>query len=90
MELTSQDILERMEKFVEGARKIKELKDYLLTFRFLDRHEDWLQEELERHDEAIEAIGRIYTEEMLPLAEEMAAYLARHEEDLDDLIAAGY
>lgn len=89
MEMTSQEILAKMERFVRGAKKVKDLKDYLLTFRFMDNHPDWLQEELVRHDEAIEEIGRIYAEEMLPLAEEMAAYLAAHPDDLEDLVAAG-
>ncbi len=86
MELTPQQVQERLEKFVHGAEKVRELKDYLLTFRFLDNHEDWLEEELARHDEAIEEIGRIYQEEMVPLVQEMAAYLEEHKEDFEALV----
>ncbi|MFH0802050.1 MAG: hypothetical protein V2A78_06645 [bacterium] len=88
MELSSREILERMEKYVQSAGKVKELKDYLLTFRFLGDNKEWLEEELARHDEAIEEVGRIYREEMLPLIEEMAEYLSAHKEDLEKLIQA--
>ncbi|GEM_PF-3188656 len=86
MELTPQQVQEKLEKFVHGAEKIRELKDYLLTFRFLDNHEDWLEEELARHDEAIEEIGRIYQDEMVPLVQEMATYLEQHKEDFEALV----
>jgi len=86
MELTPQQVQEKLEKFVHGAEKVRELKDYLLTFRFLDNHEDWLEEELARHDEAIEEIGRIYQEEMVPLVQEMAAYLEAHKADFETLV----
>ena len=89
MELSSREILERMEKYVQNAEKIKILKDYLLTFRFLGDNKEWLEEELSRHDEAIEEVGRIYREEMLPLIEEVAGYLEAHQEDLRSLAGAG-
>jgi len=88
VELSSQEILEKMARYVECAKRIRELKDYLLTFRFLGNHEQWLEEELARHDEAVEEVGRLYQEEMLPLIEEMADYLSTHKEDLDKLIEA--
>ena len=86
MEYTPQQIQDKLDKFVQSAEKIRELKDYLLGFRFLDSHQDWLEEELARHDEAIEEIGRIYQEDMIPLVQEMSAYLEEHKEDFEALI----
>ncbi|MCR5660998.1 MAG: hypothetical protein K6G50_02585 [bacterium] len=87
MELTPQEILEKMAKYIESARKVKGIKDYLLTFNFMDNHADYLEEQLARHDEMVEEVGRIYNEEMLPIVKEIAAYLGEHKEDLDALIA---
>ncbi len=87
MELTPQEILEKMAKYIESARKVKGLKDYLLTFNFMDNHADYLEEQLARHDEMVEEVGRIYNEEMLPIVKEIAAYLGEHREELDALIA---
>ena len=86
MELTPQQVQEKLEKFVTSAEKVRELKDSLLTFRFMDNHEEWLEEELARHDEAVEEIGRIYQEEMVPLVQEMAAYLEEHKADFETLV----
>ena len=87
MELTPQEILEKMAKYIESARKVKGLKDYLLTFNFIDNHADYLEEQLARHDEMVEEVGRIYNEEMLPIVKEIAAYLGEHKEELDLIIA---
>ncbi len=88
-ELSSGEILAMMEKYVQSAGKIKILKDYLLTFRFLGDNREWLEEELSRHDEAIEEVGRIYREEMLPLVEKVAGYLECHREELMALTESG-
>lgn len=86
MEYTPEQIQERLDRFVQAADKVRELKDYLLSFRFMDSHQDWLEEELARHDEAIEEIGRIYNQEMIPLVQEMSAYLEEHKEDFQALV----
>jgi len=86
MEYTPEQVQERLDRFVQAAEKVRELKDYLLSFRFLDSHQDWLEEELARHDEAIEEIGRIYNQEMIPLVREMSAYLEEHKEDFEALV----
>ena len=86
MELKPQEVQEKLQKFVRSAEKVRELKDYLLTFRFMDSDREWLDEELARHDQAVEEIGRIYQEEMVPLVQEVAAYLAEHQEDFEALV----
>lgn len=88
MEYTQAEIMEKMEQFVEAARRVKELKDYLLGFKFISNDIDFLEDQMRKHDDAIEEIGRIYDEEMTPLVEEMAAYLHCHREDFEDLLNA--
>lgn len=88
MKLTPEQILERMERFVDAAQRVKALKDYLLTFNFVDNHVDWLEEELARHDEAVEEVGRIYDEEMIPIINEIGAYVGEHQEAFSRLVEA--
>ena len=88
MEYTQAEIMAKMEQFVDAARRVKELKDYLLDFKFISNDVDFLEDQMNKHDETIEAIGRIYDEEMTPLVEEMAAYLNCHREDFEDLLNA--
>lgn len=87
MEYTQAEIMAKMAKFVECSRKVKGLKDYLLGFRLYGNDREFLEEQIKRHDEAIEEVGRIYDEEMKPLIEEMAEYLNCHREDFEAIIA---
>ena len=87
MEYTQAEIMAKMAKFVDCSRKIKGLKDYLLGFRLYGNDQEFLLEQIKRHDEAIEEVGRIYDEEMKPLIEEMAEYLNCHREDFEAIIA---
>lgn len=86
MEYTQAEIMAKMAKFVDCSRKVKGLKDYLLGFRLYGNDKEFLEEQIKRHDEAIEEVGRIYDEEMKPLIEEMAEYLNCHREDFEAII----
>lgn len=86
MEYTQAEIMAKMAKFVDCSRKVKGLKDYLLGFRLYGNDKEFLEEQIKRHDEAIEEVGRIYEEEMKPLIEEMAEYLNCHREDFEAII----
>ncbi|MBQ7568949.1 hypothetical protein IJT17_09110 [bacterium] len=88
MEYTQAEIMAKMAQFIDSARRVKELKDYLLGFSFYSNDPEFLEEQIKEHDEAIEEVGRIYDEEMLPLIEEMAEYLNCHREDFENLLEA--
>lgn len=92
MKFTTEEIMERMNAYVNYAHRIKEIKDLLLDFEIYG-DEDVVEAAMRQQDELLKEIHVIYQERMLPIVEEVARYVGenRHliEQMRPELAAAG-
>ncbi|MDQ7823902.1 MAG: hypothetical protein RDV48_13970 [Candidatus Eremiobacteraeota bacterium] len=76
MKLTTEEIMERINAYVNYAHRIKEIKDLLLDFEIYGE-EDIVEAAMIQQEELLREIHVIYQERMLPIVEE----IARHVDD---------
>lgn len=74
MKFTTEEIMERMNAYVNYAHRIKEIKDLLLDFEIYG-DEDIVTAAMRQQDELLKEIHTIYQERMLPIVEEVACYV---------------
>lgn len=79
--MTREEVQERFDAFMVLVDQEQVLKEELLGLRMYGRRatEEEVAENMLRHDELLQEIERLRMEEMLPILEEIAAFLAsRH------------
>lgn len=76
--MTREEVQQRLDAFMGLLDQEQLLKEELLALRLYGRRatEDEVAEQLARHDELIREIERLRAEEMLPLLEEVAAFVS--------------
>ncbi|MHC9539536.1 MAG: hypothetical protein AB9903_08450 [Vulcanimicrobiota bacterium] len=74
MKFTTEEIMERMNAYVNYAHRIKEIKDLLLDFEIYG-DEDVVTAAMRQQDELLKEIHTIYQDRMLPIVEEVARYV---------------
>lgn len=76
--MTREEVQQRLDAFMGLLDQEQVLKEELLALRLYGRRatEDEVAEQLARHDELIREIERLRAEEMLPLLEEVAAFVS--------------
>lgn len=76
--MTREEVQERLDAFMVLLDQEQILKEELLALRLYGRRatEDEVGEQLARHDELIREIERLRSEDMLPLLEEVAAFVS--------------
>jgi len=74
MKFTTEEIMERMNAYVNYAHRIKEIKDLLLDFEIYG-DEDVVMAAMRQQDELLKEIHTIYQDRMLPIVEEVARYV---------------
>lgn len=74
-----EDVQARLDAFLELARREQEIKEELLALNMMGHKatEQGLNEQIQCHDDLIREIARIRHEEMLPILEEVAAFIAQ-------------
>jgi len=82
--MTKQEVKEKMKQFVDLVLREKELQEKLLnlTMRTGDKKE--LQNRLAQHDRMIEEIEDIRQNKILPMMEEMAAFINKRRKEIEE------
>ncbi|MBI3930301.1 MAG: hypothetical protein HY319_32495 [Armatimonadetes bacterium] len=84
--LSPEQVLERVELLMSRARDLQELKEQMLYVETFGSDRTELGEELERHDSLVEEIQVAYRDGILPIVEELVAFLEEHPAELGRLL----
>ena len=85
MELTKEQIIDRIEAFTMHASRVQELKDELLEIKMVGTEKELAQRET-RTNEIMEEIRTIYKEHMLVIMKEMTDYVIAHRQEIEEII----
>ena len=76
VEMTKKELKEKIREFVKILQLERELQFKLLDIEMIDFDDEKLREKLALHDSLLEDIDKLRMEGMIPLMEELAAFVA--------------
>lgn len=85
MELSKEQIIDRIEAFTMHASRVQELKDELLEIKMVGTEEE-LNDREARTNEIMQEIREIYNEHMLVIMREMMDYVIAHHEEIAEIL----
>lgn len=76
------DIRQKMEKFLQYMREEQDIRDQLTALQFVAEDEVRLQETMSQQNHLLRSLDHLRQEKMLPLLDEVAAFVASKKQDL--------
>ncbi len=80
--MTREEVVKKMEEFLEYMRREEELREELASLEFLGDSDEETQRSIELQDKLMEEIELLRKEKMLPILEEIADFIAARSKEL--------